>query len=96
MNGKENIRMHSLMQKVWLDNSLVSGSQETLLLAKEIIKGAAASEELLRELDLAQGERRALLQEWQEKVQALDKLVGSLQQVQALARRELQILLSDK
>jgi len=80
------------MQRVWLDNTLVTGLEEVRVILEQIIQSAEGSREVLSELSGVVGQREALQKEWEHKVSMLENFMESFTTVLNQYREEHQKL----
>ena len=65
------------MKRVWLDNTLMIGLEEMLVILEQIIQSAESSKEVLVQLNGVSGKREALHKEWDNKESVLQSFVES-------------------
>lgn len=81
-----------IMQRVWLDNTFVTGLEEVRVILEQIIQSAEGSREVIGELSGVVGQREALQKEWAHKVSMLESFMESFTTVLNQYREERQKL----
>lgn len=66
-----------IMQRVWLDNTLMTGLEEVRVILEQIIQSAEGSREVLGQIDGVAGQREALQKEWAHKASMLESFMES-------------------
>lgn len=65
------------MQRVWLDNTLMTGLEEMRVILEQIIQSAEGSKEVLGRFSGISGKRETLHKEWDNKESVLQSFVES-------------------
>ena len=81
-----------IMQRVWLDNSLMTGLEEVHVILEQIIQSGEGNREALGQLGGVAGQREALQKEWAHKVSMLESFMESFTTVLDQYSKEFQQL----
>ena len=92
VDQKISSNFQQIMQRIWLDNTLMVSLEEMRVILEQIIQSAEGSREVLGQFSEISGQQKALQKEWDHKGSMLESFMESFATVLIQYREERQQL----